>query len=261
MPKSLKILAIPLTVAAITVVVSLGLAYRASQRVPDFYRQAIATNPGTQREACDTFIANVTGLASDLHRPGHWQRLFTANQINAWLALELTNDYPALVESQLTDPRIAIHEGEATIACCYDNGGTSVVLSLTVDVYLSEPNVLALRIRRARAGTLPIPLAGVLEAISAAAGELKLRLEWRKSQGDPVALVTFGVPNDSRSSRLALESVELHEGELFVAGTAGAHRNLAGTDPPADAAPETESEKSDEAQLLIGTAPKDTRQE
>ena len=126
--------------------------------------------PQEQQEARDQFVVQATALASDLHRPGHWQSLFTADQINAWLALELATNYPDLLPDELQrsasfDPR----PNEATIACRYESGDMAAVLSLTVDAYLHEPNVLALRIRRARAGALPVPLAQVLDSISHAA--------------------------------------------------------------------------------------------
>jgi hypothetical protein len=61
------------------------------------------------------------------------------------------------------------------------------------------------------------------------ARELNLRLEWRKSHGDPVALVTLPRLGDEPDESLRLESIELREGELYVAGTVGL--------PPLESAP------------------------
>ena len=47
-------------------------------------------------------------------------------------------------------------------------------LSLTIDAYLHEPNVLALRIRRARAGALPVPLAQVLDGMRLVLAEVEV---------------------------------------------------------------------------------------
>ncbi len=129
--------------------VALYTAFHAAQRVPEFYRQAVAADPSTQHVPRDEFIAETTALASDLHREGRWQHEFTAEQINAWLALELATNYPELLAAGWSEPRVEIAEHQATIACRYQHGSLSTVLSLTVDVYLHEPNVLAVRVRGA----------------------------------------------------------------------------------------------------------------
>jgi hypothetical protein len=194
-------------------------AYKASQRVPEFYREAISVAPQDQHPARDAFVAQATALAGDLHGEGRWQSLFTVEQINGWLALELAENYPDLMPGELHDPRISISDNEATIGCRYGSGELATVLSLTFDAYLQEPNVVALRIRHARAGALPVPLAQVLDSISHAARELNLQLEWRKSHGDPVALVTLPQPRDGQDANLRVETLELRQGELFIAGT------------------------------------------
>lgn len=260
MRKVLIIVALVSAIALAVCSVSLFSLYQASQQVPEFYAEALALDPDDQQVARDEFIAQATALASDLHRLGRWQRLFTAEQINAWLALELVTNNPGLLPDGMHDPRIVISDKEATIACRYEQGSISTVLSLSVDAYLQEPNVVALRIRRARAGALPVPLKQVLDGISQAARELKLRLEWRKTHGDPVALITFPRARDSRTESLKLQMVELRQGELFLAGGAPPHdaAGLADTDPPETSDDSTEA---DDAQPLIGSAPKETRQE
>jgi hypothetical protein len=263
MRKASKIVAILAAVGVLTFGVSLFSIYEASRLVPEFYHEAISRDPIEQQEARDQFVVQATALASDLHRSGHWQSLFTADQINAWLALELATHYPDLLPDELRDPRISIRDREATIACRYESGGMAAVLSLTVDAYLHEPNVLALRIRRARAGALPVPLAQVLDSISHAARELKLRLEWRKIQGDPVALITFDKKGGEAFEGLNLEAVELREDELFVSGTNGAEHPSESHEPPArERTPTaTHEEGSDETQSVLGSAQKPTRQE
>lgn len=235
--------------------------YEASQHVPEFYREAISLDPDDQQPARDEFVAQVAALASDLHRSGHWQSLFTADQINAWLALELATNYPELLRGGLHDPRISIRANEATIAGRYENGQMTAVLSLTVDAYLQEPNVLAVRIRRARAGALPVPLAQILDGISHAARQLNLRLEWRKTHGDPVALITFPRPHTSPSEPLNLQVIELRDDELFVSGTIGTPPGIVSpARPEPGEVPTAQGETRPAAQPVVGTAEKETRQ-
>ncbi len=250
------------SVAALLAAMLLGVAgivvFKAAQAVPEFYREAVACDPADQGVARDEFVAETTALASDLHRKGRWQHVFTADQINAWLALELAANYPELATSEWQEPRISIQDGAATIACRYQTERVSTVLSLSLDVYLHEPNVVALRIQRARAGALPVPMTQVLDAITHIARELQLRLEWRKDHGDPVALITFPQPRDSQAAALRLETVELRDGQLLVAG-ALSRRNRdqlveSDAEPPS-------LEPTAEDQPLVGAASKDTRQQ
>jgi len=248
--------------ALVGVGASASWLYYASRQIPHFYQEAIARDPVEQEGPRDEFVAQATALASDLHRSGHWQTLFTVEQINAWLALELSRNYPGILPGELHEPRIEIGDKEATLACRYEHGGVSAVLSLTVDVYLQEPQVLAIRIRRARAGALPIPLAQVLDGISHAARELKLRLEWRKAQGEPVALINLSGFGDSHAKPPQLQVVELRQGELFVSGTISS-REPDSSPTPAKATPlptaRLDKPKSD--QPIVGSALKETRQE
>jgi len=239
-----------------------ALVYRASQQVPEFYVEAVAIEPEAQRDDRDAFVARATALASDLSGEGRWHSLFTADQINAWLALELANNYPGLLPAELRDPRISLTKDAATIGCQYQSGELASVVTIELDAYLHEPNVVAVRLRQARAGTLPVPLGSILDSISYAAQQLDLQLEWRTSHGDPVALIKLPPLHDSNHESLRLESLELRDGELFVAGSVG--------HPPLDSSPvvpeplRVPTAKADPAvdedQPLVGSAEKATLQ-
>jgi hypothetical protein len=261
MRRALKIVAILSAVVVVTIGVSLFSIYEASQLVPEFYHEAISRDLQQQVESRDQFVVRATALASDLHQSDRWQSLFTAEQINAWLSLELASHYPDLLPEEMRDPRVSIRDKEVTIACRYESGGMAAVLSLTIDAYLQEPNVLALRIRRARAGALPVPLAQVLDGMTQAARELKLRLEWRKIQGDPVALIHFGSRRDESFEGLNLQTIELRDGELFVSGSGNSTKSEGSPLKPADdGSPTVDAESSPEDQPVLGVAEKETRQ-
>ena len=112
-----------------------------------------------------------------------------------------------------------------------------------------------------------------------------LRLEWRKTHGDPVALITFPRPGPNSSEPLSLQAVELRDGELFVSGTIGVQPSVAKvekadksapqpavtppsfepaeTEPAAETAQTAETGEAAEPaddQPLVGSAEKETRQ-
>ncbi len=205
-----------LTVAAALL---LGWLWFAARHVPSFYQQALHVPPPQLQEESDRLLENAAALASNVHREGRWQALFTADEINGWLAVDLPKNFPELQPQGIAEPRVAIQPKCVSLACRYQDGPVEAVLSLDGEVYMQEPNVLSVRIHKARAGSLPLPLAKVLELISQAAAEANLPLNWLQAGGDPVAVIHLHPPHDEQENAYQLETIELREGELYVAGT------------------------------------------
>jgi hypothetical protein len=209
------------SIAGVLLLVGVGAMtlYRAAQHVPEFYQQAVEVEPAKQQVASQVMIKRATELASDVQKPGRWQATFTAAEVNGWLAVDLVKNHPGSLPGTITDPRVAITPQGITAACRYRDGRINAVLSLSVDAYLEGPNVVALRVRKARAGALPLPLDDVLKQIARATDRLEWRIEWRQADGDPVALVTIPSPRDKRRRVVELDTLRLADGEIQVAGT------------------------------------------
>lgn len=196
-----------------------GLAlYQALRHTPEFYRQALAIEVAAHQVASDQMLQRATALASDVNKPGRWQAVFTAGQINGYLAVQLPKDHPGLLPAGFRDPRVAITPDHVALACRYEDARVACVLSLTVDVYLAGPNVIALRIRRARAGAIPLPLDDVLRQISRATERLAWRVEWRQAEGDPVAQIHIPVSRGKDRKQIQIDTLRLGEGEIYVSG-------------------------------------------
>jgi hypothetical protein len=199
------------------VAAALFVGYRAAGRVPEWYQRAADTvEPARQRKASDEMERRVTDLASGVESTGKWKVLFTAEQVNGWLAVALKEKHSDLLPPDLTDPRVAIEPDGITIGGRFRRASIDSVVSLKVDVFLAEPNVIAARIRNARAGALPWPLGRVLDVISKAARENEVPLHWSQTDGDPVALIT--IPPVNKKKRVRIEALQLGNGELFVSG-------------------------------------------
>lgn len=209
--------------AALAVLLALGVGayvlYRASQRVPEFYREALQATPKDREEASDEMVQQVTALASDTQKDGVWEAVFTAEQINGWLAVDMPRNHPDLLPSSVSDPRVTIEPEQVRIACRANRGDWTGVVSVAVDVYLAEPNVVALRIREARVGSLPLPLQGILDKISQEAAQTDIEIRWRQAEGDPVVEVLIPPPRDKDDKRVRIESLQLGEGRVYVSGS------------------------------------------
>jgi len=205
------------------------VAYRSLRQVPAFYAAAIEQDESVQAEANDECLRQAAALASDVQRPGYWRAVFSTEQINGWLAVDLVRNYPGALPEELENPRVDIHQGMTTLAFGYKQAEVTTVVSIWFDLYLSSPNVVALRLRGVRAGLMPIPLSSVLDGISTAARKFDLELEWRQSHGDPVALIKLPTALDADENEMQLDSIEFSEGAVNVAGRTvpSGHRELA----------------------------------
>jgi hypothetical protein len=210
--------------AALTALTLLAL-YEAAQHEPAFYREALETAPEVLEAASDKMLQQATAFSNEVQREGRWEAVFTAEQINGWLAVDRVKNFPNIVPPMMQDPRVEITPNGITVACRCEKGGVTTVSSLTVLPYTPpESNAIALRILRFRAGLLPLPRSEVLDGISQAVQELQqnrdvpIHLEWKQSEGDPVAL--FSPSTDKNESPpVTIETIRLGNGEIYVAGT------------------------------------------
>lgn len=211
-----------LAAAGVGLVVLLLLVgvYWAIQQAPEFYEKMLHADPAQQAKASEQMLQQATALASHANTRGPWRALFTADQINGWLAVDLTKNHATAIPPGLSDPRLQIRHDHLALACRYQGHGIRTVLWLTLDAYLAAPNVIALRIKKARAGWLPLPLGNVLDAISQAARQRNLPLRWTQADGDPVALITVLPARDRKT--VHIETLKLGDNAILLTGTTDA---------------------------------------
>jgi hypothetical protein len=248
MRPSLRLFATVCGAIALLVVGFLGGGYWAVRREPAFYRQALAHEPARLEEASDELLQHTTALVSDVREVGQWQALFTADQVNGWLAVDVPQNHPGLLPAEIIEPRVMFQPSRVTIGCRLEQAGISTVASLEVEVYMARPNVLAIRFCKARAGAVPVPLAPILERCSAAAANSNLRLEWQQASGDPVALLTLAARQE-HGTEFFLEKLELRDGEMYLSGrTEKAGKEHAPTSPSTPPEMATQSAKKLQSQ-------------
>ncbi len=207
-----------LAVLATTIAAVLAGTYTVSQQVPEFYSQALSVKKEVQTKASREMGSRVSMLYNEVRRAGRWDALFTAEQINGWLAVDLEQNHKEVLAENVHEPRVQISSDSITLAARIDGDTLSTVFTLTVEPYLYRPNVVAFRVRKARAGLLPIPMNDVLREVSTAMENLGLPLSWIQVEGDPVALVTIIPQPDQEENVRWLDQLEIHDGEIYVAG-------------------------------------------
>jgi hypothetical protein len=213
-------LALWVTGGAVLLLIGLtAWVYYASRQVPEFYEQALQVEPQQLEAASDEMIRQTTELVSHANTTGSWEVRFTAEQINGWLAVDLPRNHPSSLPKEFRDPRVAISAAGIRVACRYETDWVSTVASLQLEIGLREHNAVAVRFRKARAGSLPLPLKDILDQLSRAARESNLRLTWETIEGDPVGVITIPAMRDGeRNVMVLLDALELREGEIYLRG-------------------------------------------
>jgi hypothetical protein len=193
--------------------------YKALRHVPAFYEDALKADPAQQKRASDKMVKETLALISDVRREGRWQAVFTEDEINGWLAVDLVRNHADMLPGTVSDPRVFIRPEGMTVGFRYRENDRQTVITLNVDAYLVEPNVVGLRIRTIRAGLLPLPLDDVLKQIARATDQLEWRVEWRQTDGDPVAQITIPPVRDQRNKIIQVETLHLGDKQVILAGT------------------------------------------
>jgi hypothetical protein len=86
---------------------------------------------------------------------------------------------------------------------------------------LADPATLAVRIRKVRAGHLPLPLKQILETVDEKIRATGLQFRWRQADGDPVAMISMPPAGDGHGSKIRLSVLRLSDGRIVVAGSTG----------------------------------------
>jgi hypothetical protein len=203
--------------AAATVIAALVGVYWAAQHEPAFYDAAMTVDPAALEKGSDRTLQQTAAIQGSTTRAGAWQVRFTATDLNGWFAVDLAKNHPHLLPDAIKNPRVAIDSNGFTLACRFEQNGFACILSLTLQPSMAKPNVLALRIKKARVGLLPAPLDPVMQRIAKLARELQCQVQWERTGGDVVALLTL--PDATNGAyRTTLENVELVDGEICIEG-------------------------------------------
>jgi hypothetical protein len=219
MARKVRIAAIGSLVVTALVALILGGAYFAARRVRPFYQQALQIEPEVLERSGRELESRATALYSDAKQMGRWQALFTAEQINGWLATQLSENAGAQLPPNFRDPRVAIGRDLLTLGFRTSSGGVETVISVDAAVSLTEDGAIAIRMISVRAGALPLPVAQLADELAEACKKLKAPVHWTTQNGQPVALVEI-----QTREPMYVDDIQLDENQLYVAGHTGNER-------------------------------------
>ncbi len=218
MKKLLILGGVGLAILLLLAVMGVFLLRWAAAQEPDFYAEALEMPPEEQEQASEEMLQRAADLRSAVEKPGRWEAVFSDEQINGWLSVDLIRNHPRALPRGISDPRVAVTVEAFQAACRFEQGTIRGILSLTCDVSVPRPNLVAIRIHRVAVGLVPLPMHRVIEAVTQAAEKNDVLLTWERVDGDPVAMITIPPPQDTDEKRITLDTIQLAEGEIYLSG-------------------------------------------
>lgn len=243
-----------LAVAAVVMLLASGaglllIVIRAARQAPAFYAAAVARPPEEQKAAGQRFEQRALLVHNESQAPGRRSVRFTEEEINGWLAAELPVKFPQALPKGVAEPRVAIEPGRLQLAMRMEHGAGEAIVFVSGEVFLSsEPNEIAVRLKRAQIGSLPLPLAQIRTRLEQA-GHSRVRLRWSEIDGDPVALVKLFLDSpNAGAAGVVLEAIELGAGELTIAWRVDQAEVAAGVDAIVESATKSTAERASAAE-------------
>lgn len=199
---------------AVTLLGAAALAL--ARHEPAFYRErrvAPAAEPLARR-----LVTKVAALQAALGRPGPWDAVLAEDEINAWLALDLPRNHAALLPPGVTEPRVRLEPGRATIAARVGIGPLAGVTAVTADVRLVADNRLEITVHDARLGAIPLPAGPFARRLATVLGRLGTVVEPRRLDGRSMLAVTMAPAAAREGRRPVLGALAIGDAELLVSG-------------------------------------------
>jgi hypothetical protein len=213
---------------ALLSLVALGLLYRGITYVPEFYRERLTWSDSQLERAHEKFLERVSHAFAEVKRRKKFEVFITEEELNGWAAVQGPRFWPEDAEVRITNPRIHLQDRSLWIAAEVQTAVWRGVVWVVIEPEVRGPNILALRIREARLGRLPLPTNRLARYIvtgylAETLGGSRAAGFWETSEGMPVFVVQIEVSSDPASpERIQVENVRVGEGilavELSIAG-------------------------------------------
>lgn len=185
--------------------------------VPEFYTELLEIHSD---ELGDELERHSLEARNAIHRGDNWSLEISQDQLNAWLAQDLPRKFPGLLPPDIRDPRVLIAADAIQVGLIHETSSGNLVVSIELQPMLTEePNEVAIRVLRVRAGRIPLPLPSLLDPIADTAARSGYFLRWTDTRGTPVALLRFPEQHaDMGAHRFHVDSLELAPGKLLLRG-------------------------------------------
>jgi hypothetical protein len=259
MARKFRIAALCTSLVAACVLLVVGGAYYAARQVRPFYKQALTLEPEVLVRGSRELESRATALYSDARQGGKWHALFTAEQINGWLATQLAENQVEDAPRSIREPRVAISPEILTLGFQTHSGGVETVISVDASVFVTDEGAVAVRLMSVRAGALPLPVMQLADEIAATCERLSLPVRWTQQDGQPVAIVELHSDPSTDERQFFIDAIEFGEGEMYVAGHTEVAATISGKLPRIDVPGNEEKTELELSDYELRLTPNDRR--
>jgi hypothetical protein len=214
----------------VVVVVAALLKYE-----PGFYRQlerpaatvSGSTVPGENAEGVESLdvealarraVTKASAWHASISRSGSWETAVTADELNAWLAVDLPRNHARWLPPGVSQPRLLFQPRHVMLATRVGYGPLTAVAWLDCEILLRDINHLAIVLDQARLGAIPVPRTPILRELSRRISKLGMVTDLRMLDGRMVLMVYIPSTHDAGATSYWLESLSIGDGELLMAG-------------------------------------------
>ena len=195
-------------------------AYQSTQQLPDFYEATLNSDPVQLAESGAVFEQRVLDLRSSAQEAGEWQAVFTEQQINGWIAVDMPRKFPHWQPREVSDPRVSISRNELKLVFKVESPRLSGVVVAQADVFCTADNQIAVQFNSVKSGIVPIPMKRFADKITKGLEKSDIQVEWTEQDGDPVLLIKLpsDVTDQGDGNSVILKSVTLESGQVVLSG-------------------------------------------
>ena len=221
-----------LTVAIVVTVLAIVVKHE-----PNFYRQSQVPPSDARKELASTFFNRFGQMVLDRKaRMEDWRCDATEAQLNSFFeeAFLQQSEAEGLRKLGISSPSVTLEDNHVRLAFRYGSGWFSTVISYNLKIWLvpKEANVIAVEIRSARAGALPISKQSILNQLSDFARKQNYKVTLYRHEGNPVAVIDLEA--DQQHPKSVLTTLQIGVNSLTIRGKTLEHA-VAPLDPTRDA--------------------------
>lgn len=189
-----------------------------ASRAPDFYLEKVQIDPVQASRMSDQLLQKTTALAGQVQHPGRWYQVFTEDEINAWLAVDLPKNHHDLLPPELSDPRIKLDPDTVRIAVKARQGLLSGILSIDLHVQSPEDNTVVVVFRRVSLGALPLPVRPLIERLKNFAATAGWEIREMQKDGAPTFVIRIPPMPDEKGQIRELTWLHIVDGRVELSG-------------------------------------------
>ncbi len=200
----------------------LAVVYRSLAYVPEFYLPRAQWSDAQIEEYHQKFLERVSVITTELKKRKSSQAVFREDELNGWIDAQGSRLAAADADLRIVKPRLQLADKAVWLAAEVQTRWAKGVLWAVLEPELRGPNVIAIRVREARLGKLPLPTNRLMQFITSGLMAEVLQgsragAYWEISHGRPVLVLHLDLVADRQSGhQLQVEDLRVGEGVLAI---------------------------------------------